>query len=176
MPEKKEVQVSGRSTPSRQRSPIRDLERMMETYFSDPFAPLFQDLPAVSRRSIGEIKETDDAFVLCADIPGVPKEDVHVEVNGNMLTIRAEHEEQEADAGSYRRQYRSFNQNFALPSTVDPEKIEANCENGVLEVLLPKTGSSQPKRVEVQSGKGGFLSRLKQKAATTGAKPKDEKH
>lgn len=172
----KRIQVGGPSATPTHRSPLRDLERMMETYFSDPFGPLFQDLPALNRRSFGEIKETDDAFVLCADVPGVPKEDVHIEVHGNMLTIRAEHKEEETEAGGYRRQYRSFNQSFALPSTIDPEKIEAHCEHGVLEVLLPKTGSSQPKRVEVQSGKGGFWNRLMAKAAPNDAKPKERKH
>ena len=84
-------------------------------------------------------------------------------MNGNLLTVHAEHKEESGSEDSergYRRQYRSFHQSFSLPTTIDPEKIEANYENGLLEIMMPKTEQSQAKKIEVQSGKGGFLNRL----------------
>jgi HSP20 family protein len=177
----KEVQVRKDSVSARNPTvynPWADMNRMMERFLNDPFGSWLSEMPTVNRRTLTDIKETDKGYVLCAEIPGIPKEDVDISVNGNMLTIRAEHREEEGKEDSelgYRRQYRSFHQSFSLPSTIDAEKIEANCENGMLEVFLPKTEAAQPKKIEVQSGKGGFLSRLGGKKEG-GEKGQQEKH
>lgn len=176
----KEVEVRKENlnrSPSVQ-SPWGDMNRMMERFFSDPFGSWLTELPSVSRRALADIKETDQGYVLSAEIPGIPKEDLDISVNGNMLTVRAEHKDEEGKADSpqgYRRHYRSFHQSFSLPTTVDPEKIEAACENGLLEIFLPKTEAAQPKKIEVQSGKGTFFSRLNGKKSTS-EKGEEEKH
>jgi HSP20 family protein len=159
------------------RNSFNDMNRLMDSFFGDPFGSLFPELPSVVRRT--DVKETDDAYVLFAEIPGIPKEEVEINVNGNILNVRAEHKVEEggeADERGYRREFRSFNQSFALPSTVDASAIEAHCDHGVLEVFLPKMKTAQSKRVEVQSGKGGFWNRLMgKKDAGDGAK-KPGKH
>ena len=148
------------------------MNRMMERFFSDPFSSMLSELPAVSRRAVTDVKETENGYIVSAEIPGIPKEDLDISINGNMLTIKAEQRKEEGKEDSkegYRREYRSFYQSFSLPTTVDTEKIEANCENGLLEIFLPKTPEAHPKKVQIQSGKGGFLSRL------TGLKNEDQK-
>lgn len=159
----KDIQVRRDSKSADIDSVIPEMNQMMERFFNNPFSSLLNELPTLNRRSFGEIKETDQGYILYADVPGIPKEDIDVNINGNMLTIQAEHKEEAGEADSekgYRRQYRSFQQSFSLPTNVDTEQIEAHCENGVLEILLPKTGASPAKKVEIQSGKGGFWNRL----------------
>jgi HSP20 family protein len=161
-------------------NPWTDMNKLMERFLDDPFGSWLSEMPSVSRRALTNIKETDQAYVLSAEIPGIPKEDVDISVNGNMLTIRAEHREEEGKEDSeqgYRRQYRSFHQSFSLPSMIDADKIEANCENGVLEIYLPKTEANQQKKVQVQSGKGSFLDRITgKKDSSQGKDQNDVKH
>lgn len=158
----KDVEVRRDNSSTGLTSPLPDMNRMIERFFNDPFGSLLSgEFPALQRRTATDIRETDKAYVLCAEVPGIPKEDIDVSVNGNMLTIRAEHNaEQQNQEQGYRREYRSFRQSYALPSSIDANRIEAHCENGLLEVYLPKTEEAQPKKVEVQSGKGTFFDKL----------------
>jgi HSP20 family protein len=174
---KKEVEVlSDRDRALRVRDPFSEMNRMVDRFFSDPFGSWLDDMPTISKRSFGEIKETDDAYLLAAEIPGIPREDLEIDVNGNLLTIHAEQKEETGDLKGdqgYRRSYRSVHQTFTLPTTVDADKIEAHAENGLLEIFIPKAEAAKPKRVEVQSGKGGFMDRLLGKKDVD---RKDEKH
>jgi HSP20 family protein len=177
----KDIQIRKNSTPSADvYNPWTDMNRLIERVLNDPFGSLLNEMPSLSRRTLTDIKETDEGYILRAEIPGIPKEDVDISVNGNTLTISAEHREEEGkeDSGQgYRRQYRSFHQSFSLPSMIDANKIEANCENGMLEIYLPKTESAQPKKVQVQSGKGSFLDRLTgKKDVSQNKEQKQEKH
>lgn len=150
----KDIQVRG------DRSSGLQLDNMMQKFLSDPFGSWLADLPTITRNNLGNIKETDNAYLLAADIPGIPKEDVKISVDGNVLTISAENNQEEDVGTTYRRDYHSFQQRFSLPTNVDADKIEAHCENGVLEVLIPKSAKTQARKIEVQSGKGGFASKL----------------
>jgi len=173
------VKRNNQSLSLADRNPFSDFDRMVDRLFGDRFGSLMGEFPIASRRTFGEVKETDKAYILCAEIPGVPKEDITIDVNGNLLTISAEHREEDGapnEESGYRREYRTFQQSFSLPSTIDADKIEAHCENGLLEVWLPKVEMAQPKRVEVQSGKGGFLNRIMGKKTTeSGAKDVESK-
>lgn len=142
-------------------------ERMVDRFFGDRGFE-FGDWPELARRPMANVRETDKAYILSAEIPGIPKEDIEISVNGNLLTIRAEHNEEkdEGEQQGYRRQHRSFRQSFTLPSTVDGSQVEAHCDNGLLEIWIPKTERAQGKKVEIQSGKGGFLSRLMGKSSS----------
>lgn len=159
---KKDIQVS--SAKSEYSPPtFIDLAPQFDNIF-DNFADRFfgnrflssLDWPESPKNSMAHVRETENNYILTADIPGIPKEEIKINVHGNILTIRAEHKQESgsklSDVG-YRRQHRSFMQSFSLPSTVDTEKIEATSEHGVLEVLLPKTEKALPKNIEVKSGK-----------------------
>ena len=100
-----------------------------------------------------DIKEEKDRFVVSADIPGVEPADIEVTMENGMLTIRGERSfEKEDDGKSYRRVervYGSFHRRFSLPDTADAEGIVARGKNGVLEIVIPKKETVQPKRIEV---------------------------
>jgi len=89
-----------------------------------------------------DTSETENHFLLSLDIPGVAKEDIKIDFDKNTLTIAGE-----------RKRVGTFKRSFTLPNTVESEKIEARYENGVLEIILPKLQTMQPRRIEVQSNK-----------------------
>jgi HSP20 family protein len=89
-----------------------------------------------------DITENKELLRITTELPGVRPEDVKLSVENNVLTIRGEkrstHEEKTDRMHRYERQYGSFERTFALPGTVDVERIEARYDNGVLTVELPK--------------------------------------
>ena len=137
--------------------PFRDLhafqERMNRLY--DPSflpqgrgeEPLSAWAPAV------DIYETEKEIVLKADLPGIPLADVDIRVENTTLTLRGERKfENEVKEDNYtrvERSYGAFSRSFALPNTVDADKISANYENGVLHVAMPKREEARPKQIKV---------------------------
>jgi len=101
-----------------------------------------------------DIHETEDAYVVEADVPGLKKDDIHLEVADNVLTIKGERKEQkEEKEKNYHRVERSFGsfaRSVALPNGIDGTKVSAKFEDGVLKVTLPKHEASKPRRVEVK--------------------------
>jgi HSP20 family protein len=102
-----------------------------------------------------DIKEEQDKFVLHADLPGVPRDSIDITMEEGVLSIRGERKLEEVDEGSeYKRIERAhgvFYRRFSLPDTADPEGIRARCNEGVLEVVIPKRESLRPRRIEVGS-------------------------
>lgn len=100
-----------------------------------------------------DIVETEDNLVLKADIPDVRLEDIDVRVENQTLTIRGHRkfERDENVKGYHRieRSYGEFVRSFAIPSTVDTEKVEAGYQNGVLTISLPKKEAAKPRQVKV---------------------------
>ncbi|ATQ76492.1 stress protein [Massilia violaceinigra] len=101
-----------------------------------------------------DVSETDQAFVVRADMPGVKKEDVKVAIDGNEVTISADvSQEQEHEEGSsvWRERFRGQQyRSFTLPQQVDEEKATATCRDGVLELTLPKKPGSGGKQLTIQ--------------------------
>ncbi len=110
-----------------------------------------------------DVEESEKFILFTFDLPGLEEKDFNIEIKDNVLAISGERSE-EINADTTRRfqgrTYGAFRQSFGLPKTVDQEKIEADYTNGVLKILLPKKEVAQPKKVEVKSKKGGFLSDL----------------
>lgn len=104
---------------------------------------LNSSVPAVN------IKETNENFELELAIPGFKKDDFNVEVDENILTISSEvKSENETKENNYTRRefsYSSFNRAFTLPETIDDSKINANYEDGILRLTLPKKEEALPK-------------------------------
>jgi HSP20 family protein len=102
-----------------------------------------------------DVKETKDAFLFRADLPGIKPEDVDVKINLNRLTVSGKREAEKTDKGdtyyTYERSYGSFRRSFTLPEGVDSDKIEAELKDGVLSMKLPKKPESQPKQINVKS-------------------------
>ena len=101
-----------------------------------------------------DVFEKGDDLVIRAEIPGVTKEDIDVQVEGNSLVLRGERKREkefnEDDAYRLERAYGNFVRSFHLPKTVDATRIAATYTNGVLEITLPKAESSKPKKVDIK--------------------------
>lgn len=100
-----------------------------------------------------DIYDHGTEIVLQAELPGMKKEDVHVEVENHMLILRGEKKrEEKVQKDEYfrtERVYGAFSRSFSLPATVDAEKIKAVYKEGILTVRLPKVEKAKPKHVEI---------------------------
>ena len=103
-----------------------------------------------------DIYEGKDAILVRAELPGVKAEDVHINVENNVLTLSGERRfEKENDNDGWHRVesvYGSFSRSFALPNTVSSEGIEANMDAGILTLRVPKRAEAQPRRIQVNVG------------------------
>jgi HSP20 family protein len=105
-----------------------------------------------------DLVETEDQFVLRADLPGLGEEDVNIELEDNVLTVsgerRTEHEDKREGFYRMERAYGSFSRSLTLPKGVDPEAVTAAFDRGVLEVRVPKPEQRKPRRISISSGDG----------------------
>ena len=139
--------------------PFRDnttLQERINRMFADPLARMGGDesaygawLPPI------EILEKEDNLVMRAEIPGMNQKDIELQVENGVLTLKGEkkREREVKDENVHRaeRYYGSFVRTFALPTTVDVDKIRANYKDGVLEVMIPKAETAKAKRIAVQA-------------------------
>jgi HSP20 family protein len=100
-----------------------------------------------------DIYETENEVVLTAEIPGVDEKDIEIKVEDSTLTLKGERKfEKETKEENYHRierAYGSFFRSFTLPAYVDQDKIEAEHENGVLKIRMPKKAELKPKKVKI---------------------------
>ena len=140
--------------------PFRDLSSIQER-----MNQIFED--ALARRSRGreeglrtgmwtpavDIYENSDFVVVKAELPGVEKNQISVEVKDGILSLRGERKfEKEVKEESFHRierSYGSFQRSFSLPVSVDQDQVTARFEDGVLEVKLPKKEKAKPKQIQV---------------------------
>src|SRR5690242_12357346 len=98
--------------------------------------PLFSQRPASAFAPAFEVKETNDSFVLRADLPGVEEKDLDVAVHNGVLTVSGSRQAEDRKEGEsyaiYERQYGSFSRSFALPEMADGDRIDAQLISGVL--------------------------------------------
>ena len=128
------------------------------------FNSLFDDFFYPSRRTVAEegtwnwnpavdIYEEDDNFVVQAELPGVSKDGISVDVKGRVLTIKGERSaDNEVNEDKYYRRERVYGQyrrSFTLPSEVDPEAVKAEYNDGVLKIRVPKPEVQKPKQITV---------------------------
>ena len=100
-----------------------------------------------------DVFEDKESLKIVAELPGLKPEDVKITMENNTLTLRGEKkqvaEEKNERVHRYERSYGSFERSFALPNTVDAEKVAAAFENGVLTVTLPKAEKAKPREIAV---------------------------
>ncbi len=117
--------------------------------------PLHGDpLPAPSQMKI-DVKETDAAYTVMADVPGVRKEDIHVNIDGNVVQLSAEVKQEDAQTEGEKvlrseRYYGSVARSFQLPVDIDNEAAKARYDNGVLVLTLPKKINKPGQRLTVE--------------------------
>jgi HSP20 family protein len=138
----------------RTRSPWTEMNRIareMETMFGNGWTGS-QDLwaPPV------DVEETADEIVLNAEIPGVRREDLDIELEDGVLTIQGEKKDEEKQEGVqgllYERRWGSFTRRFTLPRAVDAANITATYENGILTVRVPKAEEAKGRKIEITAG------------------------
>jgi HSP20 family protein len=135
--------------------PARELNSLFSSIFDTPTGSVSAGrrwLPAM------DLVETDDHFVLRADLPGLSEDDVDVTLENDVLTVSGQRkaETETREKGYYRveRASGSFRRSLSLPEGVDPDAIEANFDKGVLEVRIPKPEQRKPRKVAITVGGG----------------------
>jgi HSP20 family protein len=144
------------------RNPLKDLAQLQ-----DKMNRIFEDSLSLLRTGEGkelfalgswvppvDIYETEETIVLSAELPGMKKEDMSVEIKDNTLTIKGERKfERDSAAKSYSRvecSYGTFQRVFTLPHLVQQDKVKARYENGILEIILSKAEEGKTKQIKVE--------------------------
>ncbi len=147
--EPRETGLSRGWDPMRAMDPFRMIRDLMQ---ADVFGGLVAPTSELFAPDI-EVKETKDAFKVCADLPGVKESDIEVNVTGNRLTVSGKREEERREEDeryfAYERSFGSFSRSFTLPEGADMENVKADLKSGVLEVTIPKRAEVQPRRVQI---------------------------
>jgi HSP20 family protein len=146
--------------PARELASLQnEMNRLFSTFFDTP-APTGTGTGNALRRWIPpmDLVETDEDFVLRADLPGLSENDVNIELEDHVLTIsgerKAEHEERKEGYYRVERAFGSFARSLTLPEGVDPEQVRASFDRGVLEVRIPKPEQRKPRKVSISAGGG----------------------
>ena len=129
-----------------------DFDDLMGGWFRSPAVLRREEtakMPAI------DVSENEGAYLVKAELPGVAREDLNVTINDGVLTINAERKEEKKDEKDGRvirqeRYYGKFVRSLRLGSDIDEGRIEAEYENGVLNLSLPKTAEVKPRKVDVK--------------------------
>jgi HSP20 family protein len=133
----------------------RDMDEMMRRFFG-PLAPAEGD----GAKTVGmwaprvDVSETDKAYVVKADLPGVEPKDVEVSVHEGILSLKGEKKEEKEEKGKNFHRVERFEGQFyreiPLPGAVDSTAVEANAAKGVVTVTIPKKPTPQPRKIAVK--------------------------
>jgi HSP20 family protein len=159
---KKGLLSLAKTEPTSALSPFEEFERRFEDFFRRPFslmeAPWLRRWPALA----GEVSPAMDIFeeggdiVVKAEIPGMKKEEIHVDINEKAVTVSGEKRKEEKverkDYVHLERTFGSFARTFALPAEVQTDKARATFKDGILEVRMPKTAeaASRARKVAIE--------------------------
>lgn len=133
--------------------PFDDIDDLFKGFFLRPMR--FEAPGEQAMRIKMDVKEDDKSYTVHAEIPGVKKEDISISIDGNQVSIAAEvRKEKEEKQGEKvlrsERYYGRVSRAFTLGQDVDQERAQAKCDNGVLELTLPKKAASATRRLIVQ--------------------------
>lgn len=157
-------ETAAASPPDLWRSLRADMDRMFERMTGGVLgAPFGAAWPFQAARSgdgaraalpAADLTEDDTAFRLTVEMPGLTEKDIAVSVSGDVLTVsgekRQEREEKDKNWHLTERIYGEFRRSFVLPASVDRDRIEADCKDGVLTVTLNKKAEAKPQKIEVK--------------------------
>ena len=133
--------------------------RTRDSVFDDLFNELYS-LPTsfLSKSGVDlspriDISETDAAYKIEAELPGINQKEIDVKIDNNILTIKGKKEdikeEKEKNYHLRERYYGAFQRSISLPNNIEPEKIKASFENGVLNISVPQNDKRTPKKIEI---------------------------
>jgi len=140
-----------RRTPNRT---VRDLQREVDSIFDQFFGQGSDDDTSTVWAPRTDLSETDDAFRIRLDVPGMTKDDIAINLQNNTLTVSGERSsERQEDGEEYvrvERAFGTFHRTFTLPDAVDPDRVEATYDEGVLTINVPKTEKSTRRQIEIK--------------------------
>ena len=140
-----------RRTPNRT---VRDLQREVDSIFDRFFGRGGDDDTSTVWAPRTDLSETDDAFRIRLDVPWMTKDDIAINLQNNTLTVSGERSsERQKDGEEYvrvERAFGTFHRTFTLPDAVDPDRVEATYDEGVLTINVPKTEKSTRRQIEIQ--------------------------
>ncbi|CAN2040672.1 HSP20 family protein [Candidatus Magnetomoraceae bacterium gMMP-15] len=135
---------------------IVTLQDRINRVFDDVFTgsrEVSDDIAKGIWKPVADIYEMEDNIVVKAELPGLNKEDVSVEIKDNVLSLKGERsvDNEVKDKNYYRkeRSYGSFQRSFTLPHSVDPDSVKAKFKDGLLEVEIPKPEKEKPKEIKI---------------------------
>lgn len=132
---------------------LAELDTRMSQLFESAFTTLTNRATALWSPAV-DVEETDAAYVVEAELPGIKEDDVDVQLANNVLSIHGEVKERER-TGVLRRKTRrtgEFDYRMTLPADVDPDKVTATLRDGVLRVEVAKAEAVQPRRIQITKG------------------------
>lgn len=140
------------ATPLRRMDPFREIEDLYDQMHRLMQSTFGMGTETGAWMPPADLAETNDAYVVEAELPGVPRENINVEVTGNELAITGECKEPEHKGMMRQRTRRmgQFEYRATLPHDVDAGKIEAKLSDGVLTVRVPKSEKAKPRKVEIK--------------------------
>ncbi len=139
----------------RYETPVTSLSNLLDDFLGNGiFNAWDRDISLVNYPRV-DIVEEKDTYKITADMPGLDKKDITVEVKNGVLAISGEKKEEKTERDKNRyyhfeRRFGSFRREFALPDHVDADHVEAKYANGLLELTLRKTEAAKPKAIEVK--------------------------
>lgn len=138
-------------TPDRD---VKNLQVQLNRLF-EPFARFAtgeEDLVSGTWVPPVDVAETTERIVVRAEVPGLKQEDISIEFENGLLTIKGERKLEKSEGTTWHRVeriYGNFSRSFTLPRSVDPEKIAASYREGILEVEVPKREEAKPKHIRI---------------------------
>lgn len=148
----------------------REMAARVRPSYADPFRMMdelmrwnpFSDYEGMGLTQAGafvptvDVRETPDAYVFKADLPGVKEEDLDISLTGNRLTISGHRQDEKREEQDryhcYECSYGSFSRSFGLPDGTDADNVKADMTGGVLTVTVPKRPEVQPRKINVSGG------------------------
>jgi HSP20 family protein len=139
---------------SRRREANLDPFRIMEAFLGgDAFSALDPWSGSRAFAPAFEVRETKDAYVFKADVPGIPEKDISIQMTGNVLTVSGERKQENVQEGeryfAAERFFGQFSRSFSLPEGTDPDNVTAEVKEGVLTIRVPKKPEVQPRRINI---------------------------
>jgi HSP20 family protein len=138
---------------------LQQLNRILDQAFAGAAFPEQGSVITSTLFAPTDVSEDENALQITMELPGVDPDDVRLSLENNVLTIRGEKRQQFDEDNErvhrFERVYGVFERTFVLPNTVDPERIEARFENGVLIVRIPKAERAKPREIRVSSASSG---------------------
>jgi len=145
-------------TTHRPLSVISPSRHFLSNFFGDRFRDFFNEEELTKTHQFYpsiDVAETDKDFKMKAELPGMDKGDLKLEVRDGLLILKGERkrEDKVEKNGYYHKEmlYGSFERSFRLPEHADAEKITADLKKGVLDITIPKTEKTEPKKVEIHT-------------------------